>query len=263
MTAAPRSAVAIVPVRLGSQRLPGKAMLAGSGKPLFLHTWERAVAATKFEAVYVATDSDEVTAACESAGAKVLRTSPTPRTGSERCAEAALQLPDKFGVVVNLQGDWPEIDPADLDGLVDCLRGYKAPTATLAVRLADDDAAHFADPNVVKVVRGIDGKALYFSRAAIPFPRDRTDLPRLRHVGVYAFTREVLRKIPKLPSSGLAECESLEQLRFLENGIAMQVLDARGAPWGIETRADYDAFLQRRTTAGVGGQLTGGGDQTR
>ena len=251
MTAAPRSAVAIVPVRLGSQRLPGKAMLAETGKPLFLHTWQRAVEAKLFEAVFVATDSDEVAAACDAQGAKVLRTSPTPRTGSERCAEAALQIPDKYGIVVDIQGDWPEVEPRDLDALVECLRTYKAPTATLAVALKSGDAEHdarFLDPNVVKVVRGLDGKALYFSRAPIPYQRDPSPLPRLHHVGVYAFTREVLRKIPKLKSSGLDTCESLEQLRFLENGIQMQVLDAHGDPLGIETRADYDAFLKRSAT---------------
>ncbi|MCC6781557.1 MAG: 3-deoxy-manno-octulosonate cytidylyltransferase [Planctomycetes bacterium] len=263
MTVASRSAVAIVPVRIGSQRLPGKAMLAESGRPLFLHTWQRAVESRRFDGgVYIATDSDEVADATQSVGGLVLRTSETPRTGSERCAEAAAQLPDGVGYVVDIQGDWPEVEPADLDALVDCLRGGAAPTATLAVPLRDE--ARFADPNVVKVVRGLDGKALYFSRATIPYPRDPSPLPRLRHVGVYAFTRETLARIPALPSSGLAEAESLEQLRFLENGIAMQVLDARGEPWGIETRTDYDAFLHRlRSGARGGGGTTQRGGDTR
>ena len=245
MTPTARQAVAIIPVRLGSQRLPGKAMLDESGQPLFLHTWQRAVESRRVAGgVSVANDSDQVAAAAAHVGAKVLRTSETPRTGSERCAEAAAQLPGSVGAIVDIQGDWPEVAPDDLDALVDCLRRGRAPTATLAVGPTDE--TRFADPNVVKVVRGLDGNALYFSRATIPFPRDESPLARLRHVGVYAFTREVLARIPELPSSGLAEAESLEQLRFLENGIAMQVLDARGEPWGIETRADYDAFLARR-----------------
>jgi 3-deoxy-manno-octulosonate cytidylyltransferase (CMP-KDO synthetase) len=115
--------------------------------------------------------------------------------------------------------------------------------ATLAVPLRD--AAAFTDPNVVKVVRARNGDAMYFSRTPIPHGAEQHDYPMLRHIGVYGFTRDTLARIPDLPSSGLAEAESLEQLRFLENGIAMLVLDAEGDPWGIETRADYEAFLQR------------------
>jgi 3-deoxy-manno-octulosonate cytidylyltransferase (CMP-KDO synthetase) len=234
-------AVAIIPVRVGSQRLPGKALLAESGRPLFLHTWERAVAAQSFAASYIATDSEEVAAAAVAAGAPVLRTSPDCQTGSERCAEGAATLGPEVGYVVDIQGDWPEVAPADLDALVASLRAGDAPTATLAAPLPDDAA--FANPNVVKVVRGLRGDALYFSRAPIPHgaPRDQ----RLRHIGVYGFTRGALAAIRSLPSSGLAEAESLEQLRFLENGLRMQVLAASSEPWGIETREDYDAFLTR------------------
>ena len=94
-------------------------------------------------------------------------------------------------------------------------------------------------------MRGLSGDALYFSRAAVPFRREGAEVGLLRHIGVYAFRIETLRRIPGLPSSGLAEAEGLEQLRFLENGISMRVLDARGEPWGIESRADYEAFLAR------------------
>lgn len=243
MTVHARTAVAIVPVRIGSQRLPKKAMLAESGKPLFLHTFDAAVAAERFAARYVTTDSDEVAAAAEAAGAPVLRTGADCRTGSERCARAAEQLGQEVGIVVDIQGDWPEVAPADLDALVACLESGAAPTATLAARLFDGDP-RFEDPNVVKVVRALSGDAMYFSRAPIPHAKE-PGAPRLRHVGVYAFTREALRSVPDLPSSGLAETESLEQLRFLENGLCMRVLDATGDPWGIETRADYDAFLER------------------
>jgi 3-deoxy-manno-octulosonate cytidylyltransferase (CMP-KDO synthetase) len=246
------TAVAIVPVRLGSRRLPGKALLDETdGRPLFLLTCDAARAASRFQAVYVATDDDQVAAAAEQAGVGVLRTSEKPRTGSERCAEAAADL-DGVDIVVDIQGDWPEVAAADLDALVDCLADGAAPTATLAAPLQDGGEHAGADnPNVVKVVRGLDGDALYFSRAAIPFNRAGFDEsqgqgpPRLRHIGVYAFTYGTLLAIPELPGSGLAETESLEQLRFLENGIRMRVLDATGSPWGIETREDYDAFVAR------------------
>jgi 3-deoxy-manno-octulosonate cytidylyltransferase (CMP-KDO synthetase) len=240
---APRGAVAIIPVRRDSSRLPGKALLAETGRPLFVHTCEQALRAECFERVYVATDDDEVAAAAERAGLAVLRTSPAPRTGSERCAEAARGL--RVRAVVDVQGDWPEVEPEDLRALTDVLLRRKAPCATLAAPLTDSRA--LADPNVVKVVRALDGKALYFSRAPIPWAKERgagTALP-LRHIGVYGFSLETLLAVPDLPSSGLAETESLEQLRFLENGIAIDVLDAHGDPRGIETRQDYDAFLSR------------------
>ena len=225
-------------------------MLAETGKPLFLHTWERAVAAGCFDGgIYIATDSDEIDAAARSAGAQVARTSAAAKTGSDRCAEALAKLPASVGYAVDIQGDWPEVEPADLQRLVDTLREGPSPTATLAVPMTD--AALAADPNIVKVVRDRARRAMLFSRATIPHPREGAAAqaaPFLRHIGVYAFVREALLSIPDLPSSGLAEAESLEQLRFLENGIAMQVLDATGEPWGIESRPDYDAFLKRRTS---------------
>ncbi len=244
MTVPSDRAAAIIPVRLDSQRLPGKAMLDESGRPLFLHTWDQAMAASAFDRVFVATDSDVIADAAATHGAEVIRTSPECRTGSERCAEAARDIDPAIGHFVDIQGDWPEVEPRDLDALVACLRADTAPSATLAVPLEHGDP-HATDPNVVKVVRELGGAAMYFSRATIPHVREGKRYPSLRHIGVYAFTRETLLSIPALPSSGLAEAEGLEQLRFLENGIPMQVLDATGAPWGIESRGDYDAFLGR------------------
>ncbi|HLQ36381.1 MAG TPA: 3-deoxy-manno-octulosonate cytidylyltransferase [Planctomycetota bacterium] len=233
-------AAAIIPVRVGSQRLPRKALLRDSGKPLFLHTCDQAKQARNVDLVCVASDDDEVLEQAQQAGLRAVRTSARPRTGSERCAEALLQL--DATVIVDLQGDWPEVQPRDLEALVDQLLAGEAVCNTLALPL--HDAAALADPNVVKVVRGPRGKALYFSRAAIPFVQTGS-FPRLRHIGVYGFERATLQRLPDLPSSGLAEAESLEQLRFLENDIPVLVLDAHGDPWGIETRSDYDAFLQR------------------
>src|SRR5262245_57252590 len=233
-------AVAMIPVRVGSQRLPGKALLRDSGKELFLHTCERARAAKSVDLVLVATDDDTVETIARRAGFAVARTSPACRTGSERCAEAAREL--QCEAVLDIQGDWPEVDARDLDALTRQLLDGAAVCNTLAAPLRDDAALQ--SPNVVKVVRGGNGKALYFSRAPIPYLQHGT-LPRLRHIGVYGFRRDVLLAVPELPSSGLAEAEGLEQLRFLENDIAMHVLDAHGDPWGIETRADYDAFLRR------------------
>ncbi|HLU40270.1 MAG TPA: 3-deoxy-manno-octulosonate cytidylyltransferase [Planctomycetota bacterium] len=237
------TAIAILPVRVDSQRLPGKALLAESGQPLFVHTLEAARSARSFDRVWVATDDDRVAAAAERAGAGVVRTTSRPRTGSERCAEALAEI-GAADIIVDVQGDWPEVDPADLDAVVAELAAGRRPMATLASPLHDPDA--IADPNVVKVVRARDGSALYFSRSPVPHVRPGRSHPVLRHIGVYGFTRTTLESITALPSSGLAEAEGLEQLRFLENGIAIAVLDARRDAQGIETRADYDRFLQRR-----------------
>jgi len=239
------NALAIIPVRVGSQRLPGKALLRESGQELFLHTCDQAKQARNIDRVVVATDDDVVEAAAKRAGYGVVRTSPACRTGSERCAEAAQAIPCR--AVLDIQGDWPEVAPRDLEAIVDQLLRGEAATNTLCVPLTDPEVA--ANPNVVKVVRGLDGRALYFSRAVVPFVKEGR-YPLRRHIGVYGFQREVLLRIPPLPSSGLAEAESLEQLRFLENGIPMHVLDAAGDPWGIETRSDYDAFLQRLSARG-------------
>jgi 3-deoxy-manno-octulosonate cytidylyltransferase (CMP-KDO synthetase) len=238
-----RGAVAIVPVRLGSQRLPGKALLADSGLPLFVHTWRQTLAAGCFERCYVATDSDQVAAAAQAHGAPVIRTSERCRTGSERCAEASRSLDAR--AIVDVQGDWPEVEPADLDSLANALLTGRTSCATLAVPLLEQEKA--LDPNVVKVVRALDGHALYFSRLPIPHGKSGGPTPRrLRHVGVYGFARDALLRTTGLASSGLDEAEGLEQLKWLENGMRILVLDGHGEPWGIETRADYEAFLARR-----------------
>ncbi len=240
-------ALAIIPVRVGSQRLPGKALLKESGKELFLHTCDQAKKAANIDLVCVATDDDDVEAAAKGAGYQVVRTSEACRTGSERCAEAARQFDCQ--AVLDIQGDWPEVVPRDLESMVTQLLEGDSKCNTLCAEITDE--ATIANPNVVKVVRGRNQKALYFSRQPIPFgagpAQEGSRIPVLRHIGVYGFARDTLLRIPDLPSSGLAETESLEQLRFLENDIQMHVLDAQGSPWGIETREDYDSYLQRLT----------------
>jgi 3-deoxy-manno-octulosonate cytidylyltransferase (CMP-KDO synthetase) len=244
-------ALAIIPVRVGSQRLPGKALLKESGQELFLHTCDQAKKAQNIDLVCVATDNDDVEAAAKRSGYEVIRTSAACRTGSERCAEAAQQI--DCSAVLDIQGDWPEVAPTDLESLIEQLLNGESQCNTLCAELTDQKTIE--NPNVVKVVRGGNGKALYFSRQAIPYrplPSESASvatsaIPILRHIGVYGFAHDTLMRIPSLPSSGLAETESLEQLRFLENDIQMHVLDAQGNPWGIETREDYDSYLQRLT----------------
>lgn len=232
----------MIPVRVESQRLPGKALLRETGQPLFVHACQQAAAAGCFDLVLVVTDSDEVREAAEQAGIAAARTSDRPRTGSERCAEALLALDEDIGFVVDVQGDWPEVDPGDLRRMAETLAAG-VPCVTLAAPIAD--ARKLADPNVVKVVRDLQGRALYFSRSPIPHSRGEVSTPRLRHIGVYGFDRQTLLSLPDLPSGGLDRTEGLEQLRLLENGIPIVVLEAQGDPWGIEAREDYDAFVER------------------
>jgi len=171
-------AVAIIPVRVGSQRLPGKALLTESGRELFLHTCDQARKAANIDRVLVATDDDRVAAAAHRHDYEVVRTSPACRTGSERCAEAAARL--SCTAVLDIQGDWPEVAPRDLEALVAQLLRGDASCNTLCVPL--HDPAALSNPNIVKVVRGRLGKALYFSRAAVPYVKEGAWQP-LRPIG--------------------------------------------------------------------------------
>lgn len=239
--------IVVIPARYASTRLPGKPLVEIAGKPMIEWVFRQAAKSGAAE-VIVATDDQRIAAACRAFGAPVELTSPEHASGTDRIAELARRFEWPDGdIVVNVQGDEPLISPACIAQAAQLLDAH--PQAAIATLVAPLTAqAEFSDPNFVKVVTDKDGWALYFSRAPIPFVREGS-LPRLRHVGVYGFARETLLAVPDLPSSGLAETESLEQLRFLENDIPMHVLDARGDPRGIETRADYDAFLRRLQTS--------------
>ncbi len=241
-------ALAVVPVRRDSGRLPGKALLAETGRPLFVHTAERAARAALVREVWIATADPEIERAAEAAGFPVRRTPPRTRSGSERCALAlrsrAPQPPPD--VVLDVQGDWPEIDPADLDALVSALRRTSHPVATLGCPLAGPSDRD--DPNVVKVLVRPDGRAHYFTRAPVPGSKEGPSSEPssvLRHVGVYAFRREALLALPDLPRSRLAAVEGLEQLTWLDTGWPTLVVRAGGRPRGIETADDYRAFAAR------------------
>jgi 3-deoxy-manno-octulosonate cytidylyltransferase (CMP-KDO synthetase) len=254
-----RGAVAVIPVRLGSARLPGKALLAATGLPLFVHTANQARAAECFDEVVVATDSQQVVDACKAHELRPILTSESAPSGSARCAEALADLDDP-AVVVDVQGDWPEVSPSDLRALVTCLvSDPEIPIATLSCRL--DDVGDFDNPHVVKLVIAGDGRALYFSRAAIPGskaafadePASAADTLALarRHLGVYGFQARTLASLATIPDSPLEAREGLEQLRWLAAGLRIQVIASSGSPRGIETRADYDAFVDRtRSRAG-------------
>jgi 3-deoxy-manno-octulosonate cytidylyltransferase (CMP-KDO synthetase) len=242
--------VAILPARFASTRLPGKPLLSDTGRPLIQHVVEAARRATRLDRVIVATDDPRIAEAVRGFGGEVVMTRADHPTGTDRVAEVAAGLPEA-AIVVNLQGDEPEISGEALDLVVSALEADpEAPMATLATPIRSE--AVYRDPSCVKVVasRARAGRALYFSRSPIPCYRDG-DLPRdgatiaLLHLGLYAYRRDFLLSLAKLPPSPLETAEKLEQLRVLEAGfpIALGLVDEPSI--GIDTPEDYRRFVDR------------------
>lgn len=237
---------AIIPARMESTRLPGKMLLAETGRPLVEHTYLAAEQAELVDKVFVATDSAEIFRTIKARGWDVVYTPPC-NTGSDRCYSALLGLEDRDAdVIVNLQGDWPEIHPADIDRMVSALfinvHERKTDITTLAVPLRNA----VENPSEVKVVVDALGRAMYFSRSLIPY---RDTGCRLLHMGAYAFHRRSLMAFAKSLQTPLELNENLEQLRALEIGLTVRVVEAKHSARGIDTRADYDAFVERMRNA--------------
>lgn len=233
----------VIPARYASVRLPGKPLLAETGKPLIQHVYERASEAQGFDQVLVATDDDRIYQAVAGFGGRVEMTRSDHRSGTDRIAELALRL--DAGIVVNLQGDEPEIDPAHLTLAADTLAAGGDRMATLVSPLVDP--GDLDNPAVCKVVVDNQMRALYFSRAAIPHQRDPGEPPaRYRHIGMYAYTREALLEWPTLDPTPCELAESLEQLRALESGWTIRVAVVDTSAPGIDTPEDYRAFVARR-----------------
>jgi 3-deoxy-manno-octulosonate cytidylyltransferase (CMP-KDO synthetase) len=251
-------AVALIPARLASTRLARKMLLADTGRPLVVHTAECARGSGAFARVVVATDAEEIAAAVRAHGCEARLTRADHASGTDRVHEAWSQLAlegERADVLVGIQGDEPDLAAADLARLVAAFRDPAVEMATLAAPLAD--AADLARPSVVKVVRDARGDALYFSRAPIPGRGHAAAgaAPLLRHVGVYAYRPAALARFCALPHGALERWESLEQLRWLEAGLRLRVVDATRAPRGIDTEEDYRAFVARAGArpAGAGG----------
>jgi 3-deoxy-manno-octulosonate cytidylyltransferase (CMP-KDO synthetase) len=233
----------VIPARYDSSRLPGKALLTLAGKPMLQWVHERARASGAAD-VCVATDDERIAVAARSFGADVAMTARSHVSGTDRIAEvAASRRWADEDIVVNVQGDEPLIPPAVIDQVAQLLASHpRADIGTLAVKI--DSLAEYADPNVVKVACDAGGRALYFSRAQIPFNRDApTTIPGLclRHVGIYAYRVAALRRLAGLPASRLELIEKLEQLRALENGLEIRVALASERPLAdVNTAADLE-----------------------
>jgi 3-deoxy-manno-octulosonate cytidylyltransferase (CMP-KDO synthetase) len=238
----------VIPARYASTRLPAKPLLKSTGKYLIQHVYERACEAKSARLVIVATDDSRIAAAVEGFGGNVVLTRKDHACGADRVAEVAEDL--DVDMVVNLQGDEPEIEPRYLDQLTELLEANPgASVATLAVPIVN--AAQWQNPNNVKVVCDRDGRALYFSRSPIPFVRDgqanfaHKPPQFLQHVGLYAYRRESLLQLAAQPPHPLEQLEQLEQLRALALGARIQVGIVPQGSSGIDTLEDYEQFVRR------------------
>ena len=236
----------MIPARLESSRLPKKPLAQLRGRPLIQWVWRRAVSFPIFENVVVATDHQEVVEACRSFGAEAVLTDPSHASGTDRVAEVVRQEAfRRYALIVNVQGDEPFVSEAEVRAALDQVVQQGRDLGTCAAPVSTEEA--WRDPSVVKVARAADGRALYFSRAPIPWPRDEAleavewdREPFLRHVGLYAYRREALLRWVSLPGSPLEELERLEQLRPLEDGLTMGVGLVEKTAGGVDTPADLE-----------------------
>src|SRR6202790_1623400 len=221
-------AIAIIPARYAASRLPGKPLVDLAGKSLIERVWTRVVRAEKISRVIVATDDERIAGAVAGFGAEAVMTRSEHRSGTERVAEvAATATREGDEIFVNVQGDEPLIEPEAIDTAVEAVESDEGVSvATLMVPIAKP--AGIMDPNIVKVVLDFDGNALYFSRAPIPWVRDRDSpvhVQHMKHLGLYAFRRSALLDFPTLPLGDLERIEQLEQLRWMENGYKIRVVE--------------------------------------
>ena len=240
----------VIPARRRSTRLPDKMLLRETGKTLLQHTFEAASEARVPSGIVVSTDDEVIAREARLFGANVAMTSPDCPSGTDRVAEAVREIP-RAEIVINLQGDEPEIDPAAIDRLALLLiDNPRASMATLATPLRSRDALE--DPACVKVVFDTHGRAMYFSRSPIPYPREwqesllsATPATFFQHVGIYAYRRDMLMRFASLPMGRTEQIEKLEQLRILEQGETILVGEIAQPTRGIDTPADYAEFVAR------------------
>jgi 3-deoxy-manno-octulosonate cytidylyltransferase (CMP-KDO synthetase) len=255
------AATVVIPARFGSTRFPAKILASETGKPLVQHVVDRVRRCKLVGGVIVATDDARIAAALRPFETQCVMTSPAHQSGTDRVAEVTRGLPPDVEIVVNVQGDEPEIEPETVDALVARLQFHPADdmaTAATAFPAGEDPA----NPNLVKVVSSPEGRAIYFSRSPIPFHRDAFQgapptgggRPAYHlHLGVYAYRRDFLLKFASWPPTPLETTERLEQLRALEHGRSIFVLNVSRATHGIDTPEQYAEFVQRwRRSVGRG-----------
>ncbi|HTW57854.1 MAG TPA: 3-deoxy-manno-octulosonate cytidylyltransferase [Terriglobales bacterium] len=232
-------AIAVIPARLASTRLPRKMLREIAGKPLIGIVYEAVHSSALLADVIVATDSNEIMDACRAHGWKAQMTSPAHRSGTERVHEISGR--EAADVYVNVQGDEPLIRPEHIATLLQVMEN---PAALVGTAMTPAGEADVANPNAVKVVTDLNGRALYFSRAIIPFARDGTHPKYFKHLGLYAYRKTALDRFVGLPESSLERSERLEQLRFLENGIPIFVGETPFDSVGVDTEEDLQRVIE-------------------
>ena len=237
--------VAIIPARYASTRFPGKPLVDIGGKTMIQRVYDQV--SKELDDVYVATDDQRIFDKVLSFGGKVIMTSDAHRSGTDRCYEAFTKLEDWFDVVINVQGDEPFIQPEQIEALKNCFADDETQIATLVKKITDKDGVEVLfNPNTPKVVIDKQNNALYFSRSPIPYKRGSDEKNRMaehdyyKHVGVYAYRSEVLSQIVQMPPSKLELAESLEQLRWLENGLKIKAGFTEVETVGIDTPEDLE-----------------------
>lgn len=237
--------VAIIPARYASTRFPGKPLVDIGGKTMIQRVYDQV--SKVLDDVYVATDDQRIFDKVRSFGGKVIMTSDAHRSGTDRCYEAFTKLDDWFDVVINVQGDEPFIQPEQIEALKNCFADDETQIATLVKKITDKDGVEVLfNPNTPKVVIDKQNNALYFSRSPIPYKRGSDEKNWMaehdyyKHVGVYAYRSEVLSQIVQMPPSKLELAESLEQLRWLENGLKIKAGFTEVETVGIDTPEDLE-----------------------
>lgn len=239
-------AIGVIPARYASTRLPGKPLLSDTGRPLIQHVVEAASRAHRLERIIVATDDDRIARAVRAFGGDVAMTRPDHPSGTDRVAEVAARMPDA-SIIVNLQGDEPEINGQAIDRVVELLeQDPGSMMSTLCTPIHDE--AIYRDPACVKAVFSTLGRALYFSRSPIPMHRDNPPTPGPighLHLGLYAYRRDFLPRLAAMPPSSLELAERLEQLRVLQAGFPIAIAVVDEVSVGIDTPEDYRRFVER------------------
>ena len=241
--------IAIIPARYASTRFPGKPLADMNGKPMIQRVYEQVKKCV--DKVYVATDDQRIYSAVESFGGNVVMTSENHKSGTDRCAEAYEKIGNGEDVIINIQGDEPFIDPAQIRSIMECFTDSSVQIATLVKPFAESDGIDaLMNPNSPIAVLGVDNQALYFSRSVIPYVRGcdiqtwLKDNTFYKHIGMYAYRADALKEITQLPQSSLEKAESLEQLRWLQNGYKIKAGITTQETIGIDTPDDMQKALE-------------------
>ncbi len=238
----------VIPARYGSTRFPAKMLHPIAGKPLIQRVCERVSLATSLDRLVVATDDERIFDRVTQFGVDAIMTSPSHQTGTDRIAEVARAI--DCTMIVNVQGDEPLIDPAMIDAAVarfSTIPDFRFGSAMTSI----DNRSDLENPNIVKVVTGVNSQALYFSRHPIPFRRNPSEIPTWQHIGFYVYSREFLFEFSAMPPSPIETVESLEQLRALENGIRIDMLATPYKGVGVDTLEDVERIERELARLGI------------